>query len=206
MGEVLEEARRHSHRILAAHAHNLPQLLRDKQLLATIDKGYARALLASDKAAVLEQSHGQLRRPHLAMMTIEALQLLSIIGALILGFLAIGWWGMLLVLLLPLYVVRSWRSAQLPRLRGRLPKLGSLTFGVMSVYVTAQGAPWTLSALSLALALVSLCSVVRYSYPLGVFRRILLEQPLLVPELIDAGVVTLHRASEFQKLADVEIS
>ena len=201
MAAVLAEARRHSHSILATHAEELPRLLQDKELWAAIDKGYARALLTSENAVPLAESHGaSLRRPHLAMVTIEVLQLLSAVGAVILGFLAFRWWGLLLLVLLPLYVMKSWRSAQLPHLRGRLPKLGALTFGVVSVYLVAQGAPWALCALSLALALVSLCSVLRYSYPLGVVRRTLVEQPQLAPALIDAGVVTLHRASELPEV------
>lgn len=200
MAAVLEEARRHSHSILAAHAQELPRLLQDKELWATIDKGYARALLSSNAVSLAEPHEASLRRPHLVMVTIEVLQLLSVVGALILGFLAFRWWGMLLLVLLPLYVIKSWRSAQLPRLRGRLPKLGGLTFGVVSVYLAAQGASWVLCALSLALALVSLCSVLRYSYPLGVVRRTLVEQPQLAPRLIDAGVITLHRASELPQV------
>jgi hypothetical protein len=128
MAAVLEEARRHSHRILAAHGQELPRLLQEKELWATIDKGHARALLASENL------------------------------------------------------------------------VSPSTFGVVSAYFAVQGAPWVLCALSLALVLVSLCSVLRYSYPLGVVRRALVEQPQMAPALIDAGVVTLNRASELPEV------
>ncbi len=201
MAAVLEEARHHSHTILAAHAHELPRLLQDRELWTTTDRGHARALLTSGSFVPLAESLGaSLRRPHLAMVAIEVLQLLSVVGALILGFIAFRWWGFLLLVLLPLYVIGSWRSAQLPRLRGRLPKFAGLAFGIASVYFFAQATPWPLYSLTFALALVSLCSVLRYSYPPGVVRRILVEHPQLVPALVDAGVVTLHRASELSEV------
>ena len=201
MAAALEEARRHSHTILAAHGHELPRLLQDKQLWVTIDRGHARALLTSGSCVPLADSLGaSLRRPHLAIVTIEVLQLMSVVAVLIFGFLAFRWWGFLLLVFLPVYVIASWRSAQLPRLRGRLPKFASLAFAIASIYFYVQATPWPLYFLTFALALVSLCSVLRYSYPPGVVRRVLVEYPQLAPNLVDAGVITLHRASELPKV------
>ena len=198
---VLKEARLHSHAILDAHGHELPRLLQDKELWATIDRGHARALLTSGSCVPLADSLGaSLRRPHLAMVTIEVLQYLSLAAALLLGFLAFRWWGFLLLVLLPVYVIASWRSSQLPRRRGRLPKVAGLAFGIASVYFLAQATPWPLYSLALALALISLCSVLRYSYPPVVVRRVLVEQPQLAPALVDSGAVTLHRASELPEV------
>lgn len=201
MAAVLAEAQRHSHTILAAHAHELPRLLQDEELWVTIDRGHARSFLTSGTCIPLAESLGaSLRRPHLAMVTIEVLQLLGVAAALILGLVAFRWWGFLLVALLPMYAIASWRSAQLPHLRGRLPKSGGLAFAIASVYFFAQATPWPLFSLTLALALLSLCSVLRYSYPTRVVRRILVEYPQLAPALVDADVVTLHWDSELPEV------
>ncbi len=200
MATALEAARCNSHAILDAHGHELPRLLQDKELWATIDRGYARSLLTSGSCVPRAESLGtSLRRPHLAMVTIEVLQLLSVVGALILGFLTFRWWGFLLLVLLPVYVIASWRSAQLPH-RGRLPKFAGLVFVINTVYFFTQATPWPLYSLTLALALVSLYSVLRYSYPSAVVRRVLVEHPQLAPALVDASAITLHRASELPEM------
>jgi len=201
MAAVLEEARLHSHAILEAHGHELPRLLQEKDLWATIDRGHARAFLVSENAVPLAESvSASLRGPHRVMVAIEALQLLSIVSALVLGFLAFRWWGLLLVVLIPAYLLAGWRSAQLPRLQGRLPKLAGLAFAAGAAYLLAQGSAWPLYSLFLALALISLCSVLRYAHPPRVVRRVLVQHPQLAPTLVDASVVTLHRASELPEV------
>ncbi len=201
MAAVLEEARLHSHAILEAHGHELPRLLQEKNLWATIDRGHARAFLVSENAVPLAESLGaSLRGPHRVMVAIEALQLLSVVSAVVLGFLAFRWWGLILVVLIPAYVIACWRNAQLPRLRGRLPKFAGLAFVAGAAYLFAQGSAWPLYSFPLALALVSLCSVLRYAHPPRVIRRVLVGEPQLAPSLVDASVVTLHRASELPEV------
>lgn len=134
------------------------------------------------------------------MVAIEALQLLSIVSALVLAFLAFRWWGLLLVVFIPAYVLAGWRSAQLPGLRGRLPKLAGLAFAAGAATLFAQGSAWPLYSVLLALALISLCSVLRYSHPSRVVRRVLMQHPQPAPTLVDASVVTLHRASELPEV------
>lgn len=198
---VLEEARLHSHAILEAHGHELPQLLQDKDLWATIDRGHARAFLVSENAVPLAESLGaSLRGPHRVMVAIEALQLLAFVSALVLAFLALRWWGLILVVLIPAYAIAAGRSAQLPRLRGHLPKLAGLAFAAGAAFLFAQGSSWPLYSLLLALGLVSLCSVLGYAHPVRVVRRVLVEQPQLARPLVDASVVTLHRASELPEV------
>ncbi len=201
MALILEEARRHSHTIFATDGHNLPRLLQDNDLWTTIDKGYAWQFLMSENSISAAESHGgSLRRPHLVLIILEVIQFIAAIGVLIAGFVSFRWWALLLLFVLPVFVIRSWRSSQLPRLRGRLPKTVAFASGVATLYLAARGAAWNLWMFTLAAALLSLSAVLRYAYPVQIVERSLLQNPDITPALIDAGVLTLHRASELPEV------
>ena len=193
MRVVLEDARHHSHGILAAHGHELPRLLQEKQIWATIDRAHARSFLT-------HAAPSSLRAQHQMVVLNDVIQILSVIAAMVLGVIVFEWWGLLLLVLVPLYLLASWRSAQLPRLRGRLPKFGGIAFIVATIYFIVGMQPWQVAALTMVLALLSFYSVIRYSYPTGVMRRVLVQQPQLANDLVDGGVVTLHRASELPEV------
>lgn len=194
---IQESERRHSHAILADHLNDLPSLLRKGKLLAAVDCGFARSLLASRTIVSQAESCGvTLKRQHAVMIAVEILQIISAIVSIVLAFVIFSWWGTLVLVFLPAYIVTSWQTTQLPSFHGWIPKLGALIFAALAVYFSIREVPLAVSLFWIALMLVSVFALLRYAYPVRVVRLALIEKAQLAGLLVDSGAVALYRDEE----------
>lgn len=192
--EAFALSRAESLQLLGEVGQRFPEQVRSGALLLGVDRGFARQFLSDPRSEGIGRHFGvSLKSSRLIMNALMLLEPLCGLGLIVLAFRLFGSWGVVLLVVLPLVIWASWKSAHIPRYRGRLPKalaVAFLSYGVYGIW-ERLAAPHLIAAL---LGFILFGAVVaKYAYPTWRIRRLVTARPELCPTLIESDVVVLRR-------------
>lgn len=162
-----------------------------------VDAGFAREFLSDLGSERIMETFGVSLFGHRMVLNVimlfEPLAILTLVG---LGVLLYGLLGLFILLIAPLLVWQSWRSAQIPRFRGWLPKTLMAVFALYAAAGLFEGlsAPHVLAGVTGFFLFGA--AMLKYEYPTWQTVRIVRRHPEAIPALVDAHVVALCTAEE----------
>jgi hypothetical protein len=198
----LELGRFESRRLLAEAGVKLKAELIAGRLQLAIDRGFARQFLSDPRSEPLGRSFGvSLRSSRLVVNAFMVLEPLCIVGLAVLSVRLIGPWGLASLLVLPLLVWRSWRSAQIPRRNNRLPKVLMVILAPYGGYATWGRLPTPHLAVAILGCMLFWVTILKYAYPTWRIRTLAMKHVELLPALVEANVVFVRKPDEAARSA-----
>lgn len=195
--KVLDAGRSTSFKILDQYGTNLTDKIQSGQIIAAIDRGFARQFIMKMKEiAGIKQIGVNSRYPYNLLLSLMIVRYFLNFIIIILGFVRLGYWGIAFipVVILINYLLQA--SSQVPELKYLFPKLVIFITALGSIYFLIYNTQeWALLIIAIAFHIISITYIITYNYPTKYIKGLILKHPRLIKVLIEEDVVYLIEKS-----------